>query len=191
MKLDTVHDIHSVFRKIVKAMSFPGEILNLKDEADKLDLNLPVSKNIMVLSMALFDREINFFCDDNDATNSISKLTYGQKSELNWANFVILTNLTNIETSIFSLSRGTLIDPHLGATLILELHDLIDGPENFVLTGPGIKDSNVFKTSGFSEIVKAREVVNSEFPLGIDILLVDKKGNLLALPRTTKIKGVN
>jgi alpha-D-ribose 1-methylphosphonate 5-triphosphate synthase subunit PhnH len=191
MKIDMVHDIHSVFRKIVKALSFPGEILNLKDEADKIDLDLPVSKNIMVLSMALFDREITFYCDNNDATDSIAKLTYGHKSELNTSDFVILTNLNDVETQITSLRRGTLMDPHLGATLILELQDLVDGSETYVLTGPGIKESNVFRTSGLKEIVKAREVVNGEFPLGIDLLLVDKKGNLLALPRTTKIEGEN
>jgi alpha-D-ribose 1-methylphosphonate 5-triphosphate synthase subunit PhnH len=81
---------------------------------------------------------------------------------------------------------GTFLDPHRGATVVLEAGRLEEaGPLR--LEGPGIDGSRTLGVGMESGWVDERARRNAEYPLGLDLYLVDAAGRLVGLPRTTRI----
>ena len=67
---------------------------------------------------------------------------------------------------------GTLVDPHLGATIVVEARSLSeDGC--LLLSGPGIESSARLSVGMEGGWVAARAAKNVEFPLGVDLIFVD------------------
>ena len=85
------------------------------------------------------------------------------------------------------IQTGTLEDPHLGATLLVECDSLQEGDE-LILRGPGIPHAHTIASPLNSDWVEVRALVNEEFPLGFDMLLIDADANCMALPRTTQVE---
>ena len=78
-------------------------------------------------------------------------------------------------------------NPHQSATFIIECEQLIqDG--DLILEGCGILDEKRVTIQMEEAWLDAREKKNHEFPLGIDMILTDVFGNVMALPRTIRIK---
>ena len=81
---------------------------------------------------------------------------------------------------------GTLADPHLGATVLVGTGDLDLGVP-YQLSGPGIDGTTVRHLPAGDLWRFSRERTNAEFPLGVDLVFFDLKGQATALPRTTRI----
>jgi hypothetical protein len=99
--------------------------------------------------------------------------------------------------------RGTFLDPHLGATIFLEVEILLPsasgspaagGPgRSWILEGPGVDGRSVLACGpGDAEflglILEARSRACSEFPLGVDLVILDREGRVACLPRTTSVR---
>lgn len=190
MNFDMVFDIQHAYRKIVHAFAYPGEIVSLKEEADKLDLPLSCVKGMQVLFYMLLDADTSFHVvDDEELALTIARLTYCEQVKQTDAAHVIVTkkNLDHLTEVMNQIQIGTLEDPHLGATMLVECDDLYGGDE-WTLSGPGIKDKKTISLPLQEEWVAKRKLVNEEFPLGFDMILVDANANCVALPRTTQIE---
>ncbi|MDR1088647.1 MAG: phosphonate C-P lyase system protein PhnH [Coriobacteriales bacterium] len=115
---------------------------------------------------------------------------------------------------LLTLSGGSDLAPELGATVIIECTRLgsevsVPGdaavvaqhaaspearfdalPQDtaavFAVTGPGVKEQHTFAASS-SWWFAAREKRCDEFPCGIDLILVDPAGRVVALPRSAHI----
>ena len=101
------------------------------------------------------------------------------------------------------LSAGTLLDPQLGATLVVECDTLLGvdaagqsigsvsssaSASGWELSGPGIKGTARLCCDR-DDVLGARCMRGDEFPCGIDLVLVDAAGHVAAIPRTTSLKG--
>ncbi len=190
MRLDAVHDLQLVFRKILAAMAGPGAIVDLSREAELLDLDLPLNKGILLVALALLDAETSFavVSDDTAAqSDAISHMTYAKAAEQGQADFVFVMGGTAAAEAIARARSGSLVDPHLGATLVIEARSLgEDG--RLLLSGPGIESTARLKVDMEGGWVAARAAKNVEFPLGVDLILVDPRFRLAALPRTTVVR---
>jgi alpha-D-ribose 1-methylphosphonate 5-triphosphate synthase subunit PhnH len=81
---------------------------------------------------------------------------------------------------------GTLEEPWRGATLILEVSRLSEGGE-VLLEGPGIASRSALGVEGLETgWLSLRAERCAEYPLGLDLILVDRDGRLAALPRTCR-----
>jgi alpha-D-ribose 1-methylphosphonate 5-triphosphate synthase subunit PhnH len=191
MKLDAVHDLQQVFRKIVRALSFPGEIQDVSEFAEKIDLDVSFNKTALLAALTLLDAETTFYVDGKGASETaavIAQLTYAKQVENAAADFVFLLGAAANAAGVWSAARpGTLIDPHQGATLVLEVGELQDEGA-LLLSGPGIETARSFGTGGDSFWVEARAEKNKEFPLGVDVVFVDKRARIACLPRTTLVE---
>lgn len=58
MKLDMVHDIQTVYRKLVDAMARPGQLADLSKEAALIEEN--EARPFLLLAFTLFDQEVTF-----------------------------------------------------------------------------------------------------------------------------------
>lgn len=192
MKLDLVHDIQKAYRSVVDSMSRPGHINNIKDQADKVDLDIDFYNATLILMLMLLDAEVSFKVfskNEEEITKFISQLTYAKPESIENANFIfVMTDAENshIEEAFDKAYEGDLINPHGSATIIVEAKGITNDRE-IILTGPGIKDENHIRVDINKGWIEKHREKNVEYPLGVDIIMVDEKANLICIPRTTKI----
>lgn len=86
----------------------------------------------------------------------------------------------------FQPALGTLDQPHLGATVLVVVAGLGDGPLHVECQGPGIPHQHNLRLSGLDPgWISARNQWTRRFPMGVDLLLADDQ-HVAALPRTTR-----
>lgn len=192
MTIDQVHDLQQVYRKILHSMSRPGTISSLTDIAERLDLNLPCYDATILSAMTFLDAETTFHIlseDQQELIEKISEYTSAKYAPINVADFVIVLREdteTAIQSAIQNCKNGTLIDPQLSSTWIIESAPLSNEGE-LTLTGPGIQNTSKVHTSFNQSMWQARNEKTKEYPLGIDLIFTDEHAQVVCIPRTTSI----
>lgn len=190
MKIDLIHDVQNIYRKILNSMSRPGIIENITEESKNIQAIECVYNGTVGLMLMLLDREVSYdivFEKKEEVTRSLSKIVYGKIAEIKEADFIFLVEGEKYLAETLKIAkRGTLVDPHKSSTIICQVESLLKG-EKLVLEGPGIKDVNYLNIDVMEEWIKVRDEVNREFPLGVDIIFIDRLNNIVSIPRTTKI----
>ena len=187
MPLDPVHDLQRAFRKLVRALSFPGRLVDLGLEAGKIDLEFGLPRGLLVIAWMLLDSETSFYCADPSASKNLALLSFCRGAAIDEARFLFCDGQGQDFLKLLEqASVGSLIDPHESATIIAR-GDFDEASPLYSLTGPGIADKsliNIGLCPGWLEIRNRR---NQEFPLGMDLIIVDHANRAIALPRSTKI----
>lgn len=193
MKLDYVHDLQQCFRRIVTAMSFPGQIVDLSAYADRADLEINMYRASLLVALLILDSEVTFAVlpdSDRVVSRTLAQVTYSREAALNEASYLFIAgDSAAILEGLASARTGTLTDPHHGATVVVEAASLSEGLP-FELTGPGIVEQRTVAIQlGDNDCAwhTTRNDRNVEYPMGIDLILVDAHNRLMALPRTTQL----
>ncbi|MDQ0882669.1 phosphonate C-P lyase system protein PhnH [Peribacillus sp. V2I11] len=193
MNLDVVHDIQTVYRKLVTATSRPGTLVVLEREAKTLDVQMECFSSTILLARTVLDPEVTFKViakEEEAVSRMINQLTYSKPVDLQEADFIFILLDAFEEQMKEALNKakvGNLLNPHESAMIILEVPDVTKG-DSMILSGPGIQQESFISLPYVSAWLGARNEKNIEFPLGIDMYFVDQHDRLIALPRTTKIK---
>ncbi len=193
MKLNMVHDIQSVYRKVLNAMAKPGVIENLKKEADQVDIETNCYENTFLMMMMLLDREVSFNVVSEksvDVSSLISQMTYAKVKPIEEADYIFVLKDAcdeQLDMVIKKSKIGDLVDPNKSATIIAEFKCLDNGSNILNFKGPGIKNLREVRISGETKWIKERNIKNEEYPLGVDLIYVDEKNNVMCIPRTTSI----
>lgn len=214
MRLDPVHDVQRAYRSLVTATSFPGTVVDLSEQAGRIDLDSPLPRPLLLLAIMLLDAEVTFAVgsgqSDSDAA-TISQLTYARRVPADEAAFILVTRGGRARAAglMRGARRGTLVNPHLGATVLVEVQALEAGSEPNVagssevdtegrprsepallsLAGPGIPNEQPLAVTApeIGAILTARAEANHEYPLGVELILYTGRGLLVSIPRTTQI----
>lgn len=191
MKFDLVFDVQCAYRSVLKAMSYPGEIVSLAQESARIELDMQCYRASIVLMYTLLDADTSFHVESSDQhiASAFAQMTYSKEESLEHSSFIFVTasSTKSLDSIIKQAYEGSLEDPHRSATILVEC-DHIDTKAMYELTGCGIKDKTMLRIEHKHAWLDARADKNIEFPLGVDMLFVDKQANLVAIPRTTKIK---
>ncbi len=181
-------DSTDVFRKVLTAMSHPGEIQDLKAPCTHPDSLNPTSAAIL---LALADMETEVWLapemDSAEARNFL-KFHTGCKvvEDPNECKFAIANSNSDI-ASYKALSTGSAEYPDRSATLIMAVED-IDNAQGVTLTGPGIKVSRHLKVSNvIKEFWTWFETNTQLFPQGVDVIFASE-AHIAAVPRTIKLE---
>lgn len=194
MSVDLVHDIQSAYRKVVDSLSRPGTVSDVSEEAAKVDFYTGCFPSTVLLALMLLDTEVTFKVfsnDEEEVTKRINQLTYAKAVEAEKADFIfVLHNAASsqVETAFRSAKTGSLMNPHESAMLIIETEKRANSVTQLVLTGPGIDTEHKTEISAADMWLDLRAERNSEYPLGVDILVSGADHTLLCLPRSTKIR---
>lgn len=171
---------HGVFRMILGAMSHPGSVFpvpELEDETESLPLLLG----------CLMDAETGFsVIGDQVLAARLGKITGARPLPVDQADFIIAPRgATQGLMPLFK--RGTLEYPDLGATVIYRVETLGYGELTVTCEGPGVDGETELEIGGMDrdEFMQLRDV-NLEFPLGVDVILLDRAGRIAAMPRSTR-----
>ncbi len=191
--LDLVHDIQTSYRKVLNCMSRPGSIENLACQIEKVDIDADFSRSTLIMMYMLLDAEVSFKIvshEEEKISKLVNQLTYGKYTSLEEADFIFIMKDADedmVEQTFKAAKIGDLIDPHKSATIVVEVEE-ISGNKELMLTGPGIKKENYMQVKIKGDWLGEREKKNIEYPLGIDMILLDEESNVMCLPRTTQIK---
>lgn len=193
MNFDAVHDIQRAYRKMVDSMSRPGWISDMTAEVEKADAEWGGLPATWVLALMLLDTEVTFSIysrREHELTRLLNQLTFATRTEPEKADYIFVLHDANegdLLKALHGAKVGTLQEPHGSATLIVESAEL-SGDFELSLKGPGIEDESFVRIPLTPGWLKARAEKNAEYPLGLDMLVVDENNKLLCLPRTTQIE---
>lgn len=191
---DPVFDSQRTFRALLDAMARPGEIRQLPTIPLQLE-TWPAA--IALIGLTFLDPLTSFAVVGEgavDLTAYLQRNTSAPTLMVGAAEWLFARAADPVTPTLLEqLNPGTLTQPELGSTAVLLVEAIsavpVDGATQMTLRGPGIKESLSVSVQGLSSLtLEARNRMTSGFPLGIDLFLVDPAGQVLALPRTTKIQ---
>jgi alpha-D-ribose 1-methylphosphonate 5-triphosphate synthase subunit PhnH len=204
MRFDPVHDIQEAYRQLVQLHAFPGSITNFGSLAAVILPTPDFNPVMMLFGLMLVDGEVQFYLSSEDSERdgrSISERTFSRQSDPSAAEFLFITKEAPDSPAIISAATiGTLIDPQLGATVVLEVdrigdkapaQERVNGDAHILeLSGPGIQATKRIIGSWKQDWLTVRNRKVAEYPLGIDMILIDSLGMATALPRTTGVREI-
>lgn len=187
-EFDFVHDGQRVFRALLEAMANPGRICDIHTEAHHF---VGDQCALLAIGCTLLDNEEKMYVEKNrHLAEELHSLTLSRETSLEEADFVFLSSELNMGAleQIFSHAKhGSYADPHTSATVILFTPE-IEGETVLTLSGPGIDgERSLFTNAYVKNVVECMNELGIEYPLGIDLIFCDVKGQLLAVPRLIKV----
>jgi alpha-D-ribose 1-methylphosphonate 5-triphosphate synthase subunit PhnH len=186
MTTATIHRDHAIFRVILQATSHPGKGFALPVSDTCID------RQATLINMlgCLMDNEVTFTIIGDAGDSIADALAFRTGSSLagiSEADFVIASRGAT-DGLLALIKRGTLEYPDKGATLVYLVDKIADKGGSTALTGPGIDGviQPLFCGLADTELSDLRKV-NSEYPLGVDVLFLDAHGRVASIPRSTRI----
>lgn len=192
MEIDMVHDIQKAYRKLLTCISEPGVIKNIDEESKKIHMDIKFFNSTLVLMFMLLDSEVSFKIiskNENEVSSIVRQLTYSKPECIEKADFIFIledADIIMLKEALACAKPGNLINPHRSATVIVETSK-ISNEKKFLLKGPGIKDKNYMDLQLNGVWLDSLHNKNVEFPMGIDMIFVDRYSNIICLPRTTEV----
>ena len=207
---DTTPDTHTeelfitqrAFRAVMDAMARPGQLRIIPP----LHGASPPAQHRRFLANPWLETLVCMLIDstcricvtapaEDTCARAIAERTYATLTTPSHAHFaVICVDAPTKERArvLAQLSGGSDISPQTGATALIECvvlgtKQVSKAHYEFVVRGPGVREQHVFCASSrwWYDVRKKR---NDEFPRGIDLILVDGMGHVVALPRTAQIE---
>lgn len=186
-----IHETQQVFRTLVHLNSYVGE----RERLASIPFSGPISRGIYLLAATLLDQEVSFATLGMDDINEVYLQQEFRSPSVTVAEADFILVGKNIRSEqIAELNRakiGDLIDPQKSATIIVELASFLDEGNYYQLAGPGIEGSRTIELpKELTELLTIREKLNQEYPLGVDVIVIDEQLETLCIPRTTAIREV-
>jgi alpha-D-ribose 1-methylphosphonate 5-triphosphate synthase subunit PhnH len=184
-----VLEAQQTFRTLLNAMARPGTIHTLTVNSGETPEQ--------AICFALMDFEVAYAVAApgdgvDELTRWIAIHTACQPAPIADAAFVIAYGALPTDAWA-AIRRGTLAFPDTGATIIYCLPaigetEAVGRATRVTLTGPGIETAQTLTVTGLpaSEFA-ALTHANREYPMGVDVILVDPAGHVACIPRSSKL----
>jgi alpha-D-ribose 1-methylphosphonate 5-triphosphate synthase subunit PhnH len=189
-----VLDAQRTFRTLLNAMAHPGTIDHLTPRTGET----PEQS----VCFALIDFEVSYIIanpgggDDAEALEQwLAQRTGSRHASVADAAFVIAYGPLP-DAAWHAILRGTLAFPDTGATIIYVLPAVGEAAAGapvtrLTLAGPGIATTQELVVSGLAPAeFAALTHANREYPMGVDVILLDAAGRIACIPRSSKIQAM-
>lgn len=192
MAIDVVHDTQEVFRTILHCMSRPGTIKSIGEVSERLGQKEFCQNSTFLSAMTLLDAEVRFHIVGENAVSIeelFSAYTMSKVTNLQEADYIFImqeAEKQSIRDVFTKAKKGTLTNPQQSATVIIET-EMLSNEHRLTLEGPGIANTESVEITASEYWLTEREEANNEYPLGVDMILIDRNSNIMCLPRTTTI----
>lgn len=176
---DPVFDSQRVFRCLLQATATPGRLFVLP----------PTGVSALEsVALTLLDHEVAFCTIGGEAwEDRIAGATGARFAPPPEADFALISGGDSGGT-LARLRRGTLERPESGSTAVYAVERLDFGPLALELSGPGIPGERTLGVEGLpAGEVRAIRESRADYPLGVDVYLVDGAGRVAGLPRSTRV----
>jgi alpha-D-ribose 1-methylphosphonate 5-triphosphate synthase subunit PhnH len=181
----------AVFRVLLGSLAQPGRVFQLPAAAAWPEpgpgANPALGPGIVPLALAVIGSKVAV-AGAPDWGARICQATGASPADIAEAELVAIYGPTD-PVMITQLRRGSSHAPEEGAKVGLSCHTLTAGGPGEVtieLSGPGVAGRARLGVNGIgSGAFGALRAVNSTFPAGVDVWLVDQRGQIAGLPRST------
>lgn len=189
-----IHRIQQAFRQVMNAFAHPGACYVLPAYPAG-ETPTRQSGALDTLIRMFVDHATTFcFVGEEPCAQRIAAETRANAASLEEARFVIVpasAPAAGGEEAVLNACAGTLLAPETGATIVLECgrvsSEPFAGATPCALSGPGVKDKNVVWVSD-AAWARAREQRAVAYPCGVEIILVDASGAVVAIPRSSALE---
>jgi len=192
---DKIFGTQKCYRTMLSALCTPGSPRKMDIAGNERGLISGVPSHVALISLTLLDEQVSvaaFGTGYGSWLEEIISATGAREASVSEADYIIASSVPKLK-DLRSVKQGTLLSPEQGATLIIRLDEKIEGKAGTLeIRGPGIEDVTLLKAGpAVFSLMKHRSALEFEYPLGFDLFLVDSKGNLLGLPRTSSVKTIS
>jgi alpha-D-ribose 1-methylphosphonate 5-triphosphate synthase subunit PhnH len=186
---DEIFHAQAHFRLLLDSMARPGKLNKLEEPA----VNPPagIHKATALVAFALLNRDVCFYAGGRPEIEEYIKTnTFSSAAAADEADFVFISGAGTAQ-GLKMAKTGELEYPEKSATAVIDIEQIFDRPTDdtteLILAGPGVNGEKRIYVRGLSqEVLLTIKEHNCEYPLGIDVVLVDKQGQLACLPRSNK-----
>ena len=180
------------YRSLLQAFSRPGRIVRLERPT-----GMSPFATALIVAECLLDSEVSFCAIGNGGTQAlhtaIGAATGVRPEPLSGADFIFVCGNTS-HGGLRVAKRGFPECPEQGATFVYYLDSRPAGAGDRFrvrLTGPGIPEAaGIAPEMDGVPIDEYQELgfVNADYPLGVDAFFVRPSGELIGVPRSTRIQ---
>lgn len=192
-----LHRLQRTFRQVLDAFAYPGVVCSVEATPDCGSRPASLTGSLESVVRLFVDQAVTFGVADVGEValaNYVTSETHSVRVPACDTDFIIVparADASLIRRAVVEACRGTLASPEKGATILMGCTYITQECDNAALhevevRGPGVKDVNTFYIDR-SDWAFARTDRKDEFPCGIEIILVDPAGNLVAVPRSSQI----
>jgi len=172
----------AVFRVLLESLARPGRVFQLPA------MGAEAGPGIVPLALAVIGSKVAV-AGSPSWQERICRATGAQPVGLEEANLVAIYGTAEALT-ISRLQRGSAAAPEDGAKVGLACRALSQGGPGetaIELTGPGVPGRTRLGVDGVApEVFDALRAANARFPAGVDVWLVDERGQVAGLPRSAR-----
>ena len=196
-----LHRAQRAFRSVLGAFARPGTVQRIELAPGNPARPAALDAALEAATRLFVDQAVTFCVADSetDATTAyLTSETHARRAPLRDADFVVVPARADAQTAreaVAEACRGTLTSPEKGATVLMGCARLAEVPEDgqvaepavhvVALRGPGVERENRFAVDR-ADWLRARDARGDEFPCGIEIVLVDPDGRVVAVPRSSR-----
>lgn len=197
------HCMQRAFRQVLDAFSHPGTVRRIEPEPARAESPETFGASLETLVRLFVDQAVSFCVRDREPHEEERYLvseTHAPCVPCRKAGFIVVpahAGTTIMREAVLEASRGTFLAPEGGATMLMGCeHIAVAGAEvsrtlsTVEVRGPGVADVNRFEIDQ-TAWAEARAERDDEYPCGIEIVLVDAVGNLVAVPRSSGLVVVD
>jgi len=191
LNYEIVFDAQEHFRLLLDSMSRPGKI----NTFPAVEIFPPEGLNYgaALTGFALLNPDATYFICGENAEGIADYLlinTAAQQADILTADYVFVPE-GYFDESLSGARIGVPAYPEDSATFIVGCELISENPHGnslkLNLKGPGINGEAVVFVSGLNpELLDFVIEQNSEYPLGLDLILTDESSNLICIPRSNK-----
>jgi len=173
-------------------MSRPGTIKSIVEVSERLERKEFCQNATFLSALTLLDAEVRFHVVSENAASIeelFSAYTMSKATNLQEADYIFIMEEAEeqfIRDVFTKAKKGTLTNPQQSATVIIET-EMLSNEHQLTLEGPGIANTESVEIAESEYWLTVRKEVNNEYPLGVDMILIDRNSNIMCLPRTTII----
>jgi len=167
-----------LFRELVNAFSHPGTVRDLTTLIGASSMLRAILATLMDGAVTLADPQQKIARED-------WSLLQARQDLAERARYCVASGQ---QAPDFQPALGTLENPDLGATIMIEVDAVGSGATALNVSGPGVRGTLTLHVDGLHpDWLSRRQQWTAAFPLGVDLILFDSE-RVVALPRSTRIE---
>ncbi len=184
-----------VYRKLLKAMSEPGKIIDIAFVTEQYGVNnegveLLLYPSVWAIAQSLLDSDCSVYVSPVLAQKTFTQsLSFYMDAELNnnkkIVDFAFIT-IDELDENLSEFNVGQLEAPHKSCTLIIQTPSISDKPQ-LGLSGPGIERVKHLWIEGLhADQIELIQANHRLYPCGVDFIFCTPE-KIVALPRSTAL----